>query len=88
MVKRNDSDIRIDRYGHMYKNFLGAKPPSLSGSPKPVEIIDWISEIEMVFESCNYSDKQKTVFSVRQIKIGVLSWWKLLGDTMPWGKAM
>ena len=36
--------------GRMYKNFLGAKPPSLSGSPKPVEIMDWISEMEMVLE--------------------------------------
>ena len=72
----------------MYKNFLGAKPPSLSRSPKPVEIMDWISEMEMVFESCDCSEKQKTVFAVRQLKTGVLSWWKLLADTMPRGEAL
>ena len=57
VVKRNDPDRRIDKDGCIYKNFMGAKPPSLSGSPKPVEIIYWISEMEMVFESCNCSNK-------------------------------
>ena len=82
LERRNDKD------GRMYKNFLGAKPPSLSGSPKPVEIMDWISEMEMVFESCDCSEKQKTVFVVRQQKTGVLSWWKLLADTVPRGEAL
>ena len=72
----------------MYKYFLSAKPPSLSGSPKPVEIMDWISEMEIVFESCNCSDKKKTVFAVTQLKTGVLSWWKLLADTIPRGEAL
>ncbi|KAL7618843.1 hypothetical protein Lser_V15G00012 [Lactuca serriola] len=86
--RRNDPKRRNNKDGRMYKNFLGAKPPSLSGSPKPVEIMDWISEMEMVFESCDCSNKQKTVFAVRQLKTGVLSWWKLLADTMPRGEAL
>ena len=86
--RRNDPERRNNKDGRMYKNFLGAKPPSLSGSPKPVEIMDWISEMEMVFESCDCSNKQKTVFAVRQLKTGVLSWWKLLADTMPRGEAL
>ena len=88
VVRRNDPDIEIDRDGSMYNKFLGAKPPSLSRSPKPVEIMDWIFEMEMVFESYNSSNKQKTVFAVSQLKNGVLSWLKLLADTMPWGKAL
>ncbi|XP_023773078.1 uncharacterized protein LOC111921732 [Lactuca sativa] len=67
---------------------MNAKPPSLSGSPTPVEVIDWISEIEMVFDSCDCSDRQKTIFIVRKLKIGVLSWWKLLTNTMPKGEAI
>ena len=88
VVERNDPERERNRDGRMYKNFLGAKPPSLSGSPKPVEIMDWISEMEMVFESCDCSNKQKTVFAVRQLKTGVLSWWKLLADMMPRGEAL
>ena len=86
--QRDGPEGRNNKDGRMYKNFLGAKPPSLSGSPKPVEIMDWISEMEMVFESCSCSEKQKTVFAVRQLKTGVLSWWKLLADTMPRGEAL
>ena len=86
--RRNDPERGNNKDGHMYKNFLGVKPPSLFGSPMPVEIMDWISEMEMVFESCDYSNKHKTVFVVRQLKTGVLSWWKLLADTMPLGKAL
>ena len=67
----------------MYKKLLGAKPPSLSGSPKPMEIMDWISKMKMVIDSCNYSNKQKIVFAVIKLKTVVLSWWKLLADTMP-----
>ncbi|XP_023763286.1 uncharacterized protein LOC111911773 [Lactuca sativa] len=44
--------------------------------------------MEMIFESCNCSDKQKTVFAVRQLKTRVLSWWRLLVDTMPHGEAL
>ena len=57
VVERNDPKREINRDGRMYKNFLGAKPPSLYGSPKPVEIMDWISKMEMVFESCECSNK-------------------------------
>ena len=72
VVRRNDSDRNIDRGWHMYKNFLRAKPPTLSRSSKPVEIMDWISEMEIVFESRNYSNKQKTIFAIKQLKTGVL----------------
>lgn len=86
--RRDVLEGRNNKDGRMYKNFLGAKPPSLSGCPKPIEIMDWISEMEMVFESCDCSEKQKTVFAVRQLKTGVLSWWKILADTMPRGEAL
>ena len=88
MVKQNHQDGGNDGRGCKYKDFMASKPPSLSGSPTPVEVINWISEMEMVFESCDCSEKQKTVFAVIQLKTGVLSWWKLLADTMPWGEAL
>ena len=39
--------------------------------------------MEMMFESCDCINKQKTVLGVTQLKTEVLSWWKLLADTMP-----
>ena len=85
-INQTDGGDKKDRC--KYKDFMGAKPPRLSRSPKPVEIRDWISEIEMVFESCNSSNKQKIVLTVRQLKTKVLSWWKLLADTMPHREAL
>ena len=35
------------------------------GSPTLLEVMDWIFEIEMMFESCECSNKQKTVLTVR-----------------------
>ncbi|XP_023763492.1 uncharacterized protein LOC111911959 [Lactuca sativa] len=44
--------------------------------------------MEMIFESYNCSDKQKTVFAIRQLKTGVLSRWELLEDTIPRREAL
>ena len=66
---------------------MACKPTSLSGSPTPAEVMDWISEMEMMFDSCNCSNKQKTALVVTMLKSVVLSWWKLLADTMPKGEA-
>lgn len=63
VARRNVPERGIDRDRCMYNNFLGAKPPSLSRSPNPIEIMDWISKMEMVFGSYNCSDKQKIVFA-------------------------
>lgn len=43
---------------------------------------DWISEIKMVFEIYDWNDRQKTIFTTRQLKPGVLSSWKLFTNSM------
>ena len=40
-----------------------------------------------MFESCECSNRQKTALAVTLLKFGVLSWWKLLADSMPKGEA-
>ena len=84
--RRNNPKRRNNKDGRMYKNFLGAKPPSLSGSPTPVQVMDWISEMETMFESCECSNRQKTALAIPLLKSGVLSWWKLLAGSMPKGE--
>ena len=66
---------------------MASKPPYLSGSPTPVEVMNWISEMETMFESCECSNKQKTALVIPLLKSGLLSWWKLLADSMPKGEA-
>lgn len=67
-VRRRNPEERIRRNDCKYKDFMVAKQPSLSGSLTPIEVIDWISRMEMVFESCNYSNRKKTILVVRELK--------------------
>ena len=43
--------------------------------------------METMFESCESTNRQKTALAVPLLKSGVLSWWKLLADSMPKGEA-
>lgn len=61
-------------------------PSSLSRRLTPLEFMEWISEMEMVFNSYDCNDRQERIFVARQLKTRVLSWWKLLGDSMPNGE--
>lgn len=85
-VRKNNPDKEIERNGCKYKDFMDSKPPSLYGSPTPVEFMEKISKMEMVFESCDYNDQHNTILVVRKLKTGVLRWWKLLADCMPNGE--
>ena len=42
--------------------------------------------MEMVFDKCECSDRQKIILEVKKLKTGVLGWWKLLVDSMPMGE--
>lgn len=43
--------------------------------------------MEMLFKSYDYNDREKTILVVKQLKTWVLSWWKLLDDSMLKGEA-
>ena len=64
VVRRNNLEMGIGGKGCKYKDFMAAKPPSLFGSPNTTEITDWIFEMEMVFESSNYNNKQRITLTV------------------------
>ena len=49
--------------------------------------MDWIYEMETMFESCECSNRQKTALAVPLLRSGAVSWWKLLANTMPKGEA-
>ena len=87
IVRQNNQDRGNDGRGCKYKDFMASKPPCLSGSPTPVQVMDWISEMETMFESCECSNRQKTALAIPLLKSGVLSWWKLLAGSMPKGEA-
>ena len=57
IVRQNNQDGGNDGRGCKYKDFMASKPPCLSGSPTPVQVMDWISELETMFESCECSNR-------------------------------
>ena len=57
MVRRNHENGGNDGSRCKYKDFMASKTPSFSRSPTAVEVMDWISRMEMMFESCDCSNK-------------------------------
>lgn len=82
VVMRNIPDGGIVRDECLHKDFKASKLPILSGNTILVDNMEWIFEMEMVFESCDCSDRKNIVFAVEQLKTRVLSWWKLLVDSI------
>ena len=70
IVRRNDQDRGNDGRRCKYKDFMASKPPCLSGSPTPVEVMDWISEMATMFESCECSNRQKTAVEIWSTELG------------------
>lgn len=54
-----------DGHGCKYKDFIVAKPPNLCENPTHVQFMNWISKMEMVFDSCECNIKQKRIFAVQ-----------------------
>lgn len=55
VVMRNKMDVEIKGDRCMYNDLMPSRATILCGTSKRVEVIDWISETEMVFESYNCS---------------------------------
>lgn len=55
--------IGLREGGCMYKDFMTAKPPSISGNPTPVQVMEWISKIETVFDNYDYNGRKTTILA-------------------------
>ena len=53
VVRRNETNGGNDGHGCKYKDLMASKQPSLSGSLTLVEVMKWISEMDLVFGSCD-----------------------------------
>lgn len=57
MVKKDNSKKEVDRYGCKYEDFMSSQPLRFTGEPTLVAVMDWIYEMEAVFESCACGDQ-------------------------------
>jgi len=58
-----------------YGNFMKCKPESFKGGHDPVVNLRWLSQMEVVFESCDCSEEKKVLFASRMLKESALDWW-------------
>ena len=57
VARRNQPNGGNDGSECKYKDFMAFKRLSLPGSQTLVEVMDWISEMEMMFDSCDCNNK-------------------------------
>ncbi|XP_052621088.1 uncharacterized protein LOC128126933 [Lactuca sativa] len=71
VVRRNNQDEGIERNRCKYKDFTNFKPSTFTGKEDPIEVMDWISEMELAFITCGCKEKLQTTYVVHQFMGGL-----------------
>ncbi|XP_071737058.1 uncharacterized protein [Rutidosis leptorrhynchoides] len=66
-----------------YKNFRDCKPPEFLGSTDPTETLNWLQEMEQVFEACQCEPKLRVTYASRMLKGRAMVWWDSLISSIP-----
>ncbi|XP_071742225.1 uncharacterized protein [Rutidosis leptorrhynchoides] len=66
-----------------YKNFRDCKPPEFSGSTDPTETLNWLREMEQVFEACQCEPELRVTYASRMLKGRAMVWWDSLISSIP-----
>ncbi|KAD3640598.1 hypothetical protein E3N88_29821 [Mikania micrantha] len=77
---------------YSYKNFVGFKPPSFSGSEGAVGLIQWIEKMETTLEISNCPEQYRVKYAAGSFHKRALNWWNAQVNTrgrdealsMPW----
>jgi hypothetical protein len=63
-------------------------PPKFEGSDNPLEVDDWLREIEMKLEVVHASDRDKILLAVQQLTGPALAWWRSYKEINPEARTM
>ncbi|XP_071718411.1 uncharacterized protein [Rutidosis leptorrhynchoides] len=66
-----------------FKQFMDCKPPEYSGSPDPTVTINWLREMERVFEACQCEPELRVIFASRLLKNRAMVWWDSVISSIP-----
>lgn len=70
------SQVMLDR-------FLKHKPGTFQGGVDSSEVVDWIEQLEVIFEVLECNEYQKSKYAAYCLKGEAKRWWKLLKDSRP-----
>ncbi|KAD4385652.1 hypothetical protein E3N88_25821 [Mikania micrantha] len=60
---------------YSYKNFVGCKPPSFSGSEGAVGLIQWIEKMETTLDISGCPDQHRVRYAAGSFNKRALTWW-------------
>ncbi|KAD7476918.1 hypothetical protein E3N88_00054 [Mikania micrantha] len=79
---------------YAYKNFVGCKPPSFSGSEGAVELIQWIEKMEATLDISGCPEHNRVKYAAGSFSKRALTWWNAQvsirgrdeAQAMPWNE--
>ncbi|PWA67291.1 hypothetical protein CTI12_AA316590 [Artemisia annua] len=63
------------------KMFLMTSPPQFRGNMDPIEVFDWIMEMENAFDICKCSDDRKVLYASFMLRGNALYWWNMIKES-------
>ena len=59
------------------EKFRKLDPPSFKGSKDPLEVDNWLNELDRLFKAMNVRDEQRVTLAIFMLKGDALEWWNL-----------
>jgi hypothetical protein len=75
-------------YTHKIMDFHRLHPPKFGGSDNPLEVDDWLREIEIKLEVVHANDRDKVLLVVQQLTGPTLAWWQSYKEINPEARTM
>jgi hypothetical protein len=75
-------------YTHKIMDFHRLHPPKFGGSDNPLEVDDWLREIEIKLEVVHANDRDKVLLAVQQLTGPTLAWWQSYKEINPEARTM
>ncbi|XP_075500096.1 uncharacterized protein LOC142538680 [Primulina tabacum] len=68
-------DVTATPMDTLLKQFQSCKLPTLKGTESAIECESWLDDIEMLFESLDYTDERRVKLIVHQLHEVAKNWW-------------
>jgi hypothetical protein len=72
----------------MIADFHILHPCKFGGSDNPLEVDDWLREIEIKLEVIHANDRDKILLAVQQLTGPTLAWWQSYKEINPKARTM
>lgn len=73
VVRMNNNEVEIKRNRCKYNNFTTCQLSIFNGKDVSIEIMDWISEMELAFITYGCNSKLQTTYTILQFRGGLVA---------------